>query len=314
MISTEIFSSLLVEKYRPKSLDDIVLSKDDRDYFTSLVSKEEVPHLLFSGSPGTGKTSLAKILVNDILQCQYLYINASDENGIDTIRTKVIGFSQTKSFDGKLKVVLFDECDALSIEGQKALRNVIEEYSSNTRFIFTCNYLFKIMDALRSRCQIFNLVPPLDKVTARVVHILRSENINVPDDEKTKLLELIRTGYPDMRRIINDVQKYSHTGTLLIKSSNTKNLAEKIIQKLIKKTNLIEIRKFVIESEQNFSSDYIQLLREMFEAVYTNSQILEQKNTWLLTISEAMYKDAIVLDKEINWFSCCIKLNDHNIS
>lgn len=170
------------------------------------------------------------------------------------------------------------------------------------------------MDALRSRCQIFNLVPPLDKVTARVVHILRSENIIVPDEEKSKLLELIRTGYPDMRRIINDVQKYSHTGTLLIKCSNTKNLAEKIIQKLIKKTNLIEIRKFVIESEQNFSSDYIQLLREMFEAVYTNSQISEQKNTWLLTISEAMYKDAIVLDKEINWFSCCIKLNDHNIS
>ena len=176
-----MFQNLFVEKYRPKTLVDIVLTNEERLYFESLKSKEEIPNLLFAGNPGTGKTTLGKIIANDILDCQYLYINASDENGIDTIRSKVIGFASTKSLDGKLKLVLFDECDALTLDSQKALRNVIEEYSENTRFIFTCNYLFKIIPALQSRCQIFNLAPPLDGVLNRVVSILKNEGITVPE-------------------------------------------------------------------------------------------------------------------------------------
>jgi replication factor C small subunit len=309
-----MFNELFVERYRPKKLDDLVLSDDDLGFFTSLKDKKEIPNLLFTGSPGTGKTSLAKIIVNDILKCQYLYINASDENGIDTIRNKVIGFSQTKSFDGGIKIVLLDEADSISLEGSKALRNVIEEYSENTRFIFTCNYLFKIIPALQSRCQIFNLVPPLDKVIGRVVSILKQEDINVPVDEKPKLLELIRTGYPDVRRIVNDIQKFSFTGTLSIKDNRAKSVAEKVLHKLLNKTDITDIRKYVIESEQDFSGDYLQLLREMFECVYDSSNENIQKGTWLLTISDAMYKDSIVVDKEINWFSCCLRLNDHSIS
>jgi DNA polymerase III delta prime subunit len=299
-----MFQNLFVEKYRPRKLEDIVLTTEERQYFESLKSKEEIPNLLFAGNPGTGKTTLSKIIATDILDCQYLYINASDENGIDTIRSKVIGFASTKSLDGKLKIVLFDECDALTLDSQKALRNVIEEYSHNTRFIFTCNYLFKIIPALQSRCQIFNLTPPLDGVLNRVVSILKNEGITVPDTEKQKLVELVRSGYPDMRRIINDIQKFSYTGTLTIKDNQVKGIANKVVSKIRGKVSPQELRKYVIEREQEFSGDYLQLLKEMFEVMFESDA---DANT-LLVISEGMYKDAIVIDKEINWFSACLKL------
>jgi replication factor C small subunit len=299
-----MFQNLFVEKYRPKTLADIVLTNEERLYFESLKSKEEIPNLLFAGNPGTGKTTLSKIIANDILDCQYLYINASDENGIDTIRSKVIGFASTKSLDGKLKLVLFDECDALTLDSQKALRNVIEEYSENTRFIFTCNYLFKIIPALQSRCQIFNLTPPLDGVLNRVVSILKNEGITVPDTEKQRLVELVRSGYPDLRRIINDIQKFSFTGTLVIKDNQAKGIASKVVEKIKGKASSQELRKYVIEREQEFSGDYLQLLKEMFEVLFET----DTNANSLLVVSEGMYKDAIVIDKEINWFSTCLKL------
>ena len=299
-----MFNNLYVERYRPKTLADIVLTNEERLYFESLKSKEEIPNLLFAGNPGTGKTTLSKIIANDILDCQYLYINASDENGIDTIRSKVIGFASTKSLDGKLKLVLFDECDALTLDSQKALRNVIEEYSENTRFIFTCNYLFKIIPALQSRCQIFNLTPPLDGVLNRVVSILKNEGITVPDTEKQRLVELVRSGYPDLRRIINDIQKFSFTGTLVIKDNQAKGIANKVVEKIKGKASPQELRKYVIEREQEFSGDYLQLLKEMFEVLFET----DTNANSLLVISEGMYKDAIVIDKEINWFSTCLKL------
>jgi len=299
-----MFQNLFVEKYRPRKLEDIVLTTEERLYFESLKSKEEIPNLLFAGNPGTGKTTLSKIIATDILDCQYLYINASDENGIDTIRSKVIGFASTKSLDGKLKIVLFDECDALTLDSQKALRNVIEEYSENTRFIFTCNYLFKIIPALQSRCQIFSLTPPLDGVLNRVVSIFKNEGITVPDTEKQKLVELVRSGYPDLRRVINDIQKFSYTGTLSIKDNQVKGIANKVVEKIKAKVSPQELRKYVIEREQEFSNDYLQLLKEMFEVLFET----DSNANSLLVISEGMYKDAIVIDKEINWFSTCLKL------
>lgn len=303
-----MFENLLVEKFRPKTLEDVVLSTEHRDFFNSLKEKEEIPNLLFTGSPGTGKTTVSKILIKNVLNCQYLYINASDENGIDTIRSKIIGFASTKSLDGKLKVVLCDEADSISSEAQKALRNVIEEYSDNTRFIFTCNYLFKIIAPLQSRCQIFNLAPPLEGVLNRVVYILKQEGINVPSQEKSKLVELVRSGYPDLRRIINDIQKFSHNGTLHIKENNARGLAEKIISKILTKENPNELRRFVIERESEFSNDYQQLLKEMFEVIFKQDLDQNKKSSILLSLSDGMYKDAIVIDKEINWFSTCLRL------
>jgi DNA polymerase III delta prime subunit len=303
-----MFEKLFTERYRPQNLEDLVLSNDHKEYFSSLVSQEEIPNLLFAGSPGTGKTTLSKILIKKILNCQYLYINASDENGIDTIRTKIIGFASTKSLDGKLKVVLCDEAESISTEAQKALRNVIEEYASNTRFIFTCNYLFKIIDPIQSRCTIFNLNPPLEGIISRIIHILKQENIEVPEIEKPRLLELIRSGYPDLRRIINDVQKFSYTGTLCIKENNARNLAEKVVTKILSKVKPEDLRRFVIERESEFSNDYLQLLKEMFEVIFKQEIDPSRKSSLLLILSEAMYKDAIVIDKEINWFSTCLRI------
>lgn len=307
------FGNLLVEKYRPTSLDDIVLSKDDRQFFESLKEKQEIPHLLFAGVQGSGKTSLAKIIVNDILDCQYLYINASDENGIDTIRGKISGFAKTKSLDGKLKVVLLDEGDQISLDAQKALRNIIEEFASNTRFIITCNYLFKIIPALQSRTQIFNLIPPIEGVVQRVKEILQKENITIEADQKPLLLEHIRKNLPDIRRIINDVQKFSVNGLLQIKNEVSTEFVKQIFDKIQNKYDLTKLRKEIIENEKNFSNDYRNFQKQLFEVIFNSELDYEKKTNLLLTVSKGMELDAFVVDKEVNCFTTLINLS-RNIS
>jgi DNA polymerase III delta prime subunit len=307
------FSNLLVEKYRPTSLKDIVLSKDDREFFESLSKKQEIPHLLFAGVQGSGKTSLAKIIVNDILDCQYLYINASDENGIDTIRGKISGFAKTKSFDGKLKVVLLDEGDQISLDAQKALRNIIEEFASNTRFIITCNYLFKIIPALQSRTQIFNLIPPIEGIVQRVKEILQKENISISPEQKPLLLEHIRKNLPDVRRIINDVQKFSINGSLQIKNDASTSFVKEVFQKILNKYDLTKLRKEIIENEKSFSNDYRNFLKQLFEVIFSSDLDYEKKTSLLLIVSKGMELDAFVVDKEINCFTALINLS-HNIS
>lgn len=305
------FDNLLVEKYRPKTLDDIVLSKDDREFFESLKEKQEIPHLLFAGIQGSGKTSLAKVIVNDILDCQYLYINASDENGIDTIRGKISGFAKTKSLDGKLKVILLDEGDQISLDAQKALRNIIEEFASNTRFIITCNYLFKIIPALQSRTQIFNLVPPIEGVVQRVKEILQKENIVIDATQKPLLLEHIRKNLPDVRRIINDIQKFSVNGSLQIKSEISTEFVKQIFDKIKNKYDLTKLRKEIIESEKLFSNDYRNLLKQLFEVIFSSDLDSGIKTNLLLTVSDSMHSDAFVVDKEINCLSSLIRLHNH---
>ena len=302
------FDNLFIEKYRPKTLNDIVLSKEDREFFESLAQKQEIPHLLFAGVQGSGKTSLAKIIVNQILDCQYLYINASDENGIDTIRGKISGFAKTKSLDGKLKVVLLDEGDQISLDAQKALRNIIEEFAANTRFIITCNYLFKIIPALQSRTQIINLVPPIEGVVQRVKEILQKENITINAEQKPLLLEHIRRNLPDVRRIINDVQKFSISGNLSIKNEVSAEFAKSLFNKIQDKTDLVKLRKEVIENERQFSSDYRSLQKQLFEVVFESALKPEIKTEALLTISKGMELDAFVIDKEINCFTTIINL------
>ncbi len=302
-------NTLFVEKYRPQTLSDMVVDDDTRLFFQSLGNKKDIPNLLFSGSPGVGKSTLGKIIIKDILDCQYLYINASDENGIDTIRQKIIGFAQTKSLDGKMKVVMADEFDNTTGDAQKALRGVIEEYSHNTRFIFTCNYLFKIIPALQSRCQIINLAPDIKGIVTRLLYILKSEGVEVPDSELPKLVELAKNSYPDLRRAINDIQKYSHSGVLNIKYTQARGIAKNIIQKLINKEPVTSIRRYTIESEVDFAGDYTHLLKEMFETLFDSDDISESlKSPLLLALTESIYRDNIVIDKEINMFSCCIKL------
>jgi replication factor C small subunit len=307
------FDQLWVEKFRPSTLEDIVLSKDDRQFFESLKHKREIPHLLFAGIQGTGKTSLAKILVNEILDCQYLYLNASDENGIDAVRGKIMGFAKTKSLDGKIKVVLLDECDQISLDGQKALRNVMEEFASNTRFILTCNYLFKVIPPLQSRCQIVNLIPPVDGVVQRVASILKKQGVEIPVDQKPLLLQHVRKCLPDLRRIINDVQKFSVTGILQVRNEISTQFAKAVFNDLLAKRDLTKIRKDIIENEKQFSNDHRYLLKELFEVTFESDLSPDKKTDCLLIIAHGMETDAFVVDKEINCFSTLISLS-RNIS
>jgi DNA polymerase III delta prime subunit len=303
------FNNLWVEKYRPKSLSDIVLVEETRSIVNSFKDKKEIPNLLLIGIQGIGKTSLAKIIVNDILGCQYLYINASDENGIDTIRNKVVSFSKTKSFDGGIKVIILDEVDGISLEAQKALRNTMEEYSSNTRFILTGNYKHKIIQALQSRCQELNPIPPLEGIAKRVLTILRSENIKLDDAQKKDLVTLIKKLYPDFRKIINEIQKFSSSGSLAIPQLSINNDIVVKITGFIKEKKSNIGRKYYIENEEKFQGDYTTLLRELFN--FTNDVLdfnNEKAKKALLVISEHLYRSSFVVDQEINFYSCIIAL------
>jgi DNA polymerase III delta prime subunit len=307
---SEQFGNLFIEKYRPKTLDEIVLSKEDREFFESLRGKQEIPHLLFSGAAGVGKSSTAKVIVNEILDCQYLYINTSDGGGnIDSIRGSVMGFAKTKSLDGKLKVVLLDELDSASFDSQRALRGITEDYSSTCRFIMTCNYLHKIIPALQSRCQIIQLNPPLEETVKRVVSILKKENIAIPDEQKPLLLKHIKANLPDLRRIVNDIQKYSVTGTLQIRSDVSSEFAQKVFKMICNKHDLMAIRKEIIENEKAFSNDYHNLLKQLFELVFESDLPSEKKTDCMLVISKGMELHNMIVDKEINCFTALINLH-----
>lgn len=307
---TNQFGSLWIEKWRPKTLDEIVLSKDDREFFNSLKAKGEIPHLLFAGPAGVGKTTTAKVIIRDALgEPNFLYLNASDENSIDVIRSKVVSFAQTKSFDGRMKIVLLDEVDGLSGPAQDALRNTIEEYSSNNRFIMTCNYLHKITRPIQSRCTIVNLLPPAEGIVGRISEILKAENISVDPSQKPLLLKHIKANLPDLRRIINDIQKFSVTGTLQIRHDTSTEFAEQIFKKIINKGDLIALRKEIIENEKAFSNDYRSLLKQLFEATYNSDLTTDKKTEAMLIISKHMTDDSFVIDKEINCFTTLINLS-----
>jgi len=316
---SNVFDNLLVEKYRPNKLEDMVLSEENRKYFVNIINKKETPNLLLSGDPGIGKTTVAKILVGkNGIDCQYLYINASDESGVDTIRNKVMNFAQTKSFDGKIKIVILDEADAISSvtsgagksSAQQALRNMMEEYAANTRFILTCNYINKIIPALQSRCQEISLMPPFEDYVKRCVDILKQENIKVENGNKKKLLELIKTKYPDLRRIINTIQKYVINNELIIPDVFTSGtFSEEVYDMLVKHEKLENIREHIIKNEIVFNNDYHQLLKDLFERVYKSSLAEDKKKTIMMYIAEAMYKHQFVMDKEINCFALIIAIS-----
>ena len=301
-----MFDSLFTEKYRPKTLTDLVLSDSNRKYFDSIT--DEIPNLLFVGTPGIGKTTLARILVNDMLECQYLYINASDENGIDTIRSKVVGFAQTKSLDGKVKVVILDEADGITIDGQRALRNTMEEYSSGTRFILTANYKHKIIPAIQSRTQFFDLNPPFDTVLKLIVGIIKQEGIKITEDQKSNFVNVVKQNYPDIRKIINSVQKATVKGIFEVNVGlDSKEIVERIHTEIQSK-NTFGLRKYLIENENEFQGDYHNLMKQYLNYVYDSSLDDNKKRQYIVTISDHMYKDVFVLDKEINAFACWVNL------
>jgi DNA polymerase III delta prime subunit len=300
------FKNIWVEKYRPQTLDDIILSERTREIVSGFV--DEIPNLLFVGTPGTGKTTLARIIVNDILKCNYLYINASDESGIDTIRHKVTNFSQTKSFDGKVKVVILDECDGLTSQAQAALRNTMESFAKYTRFILTANYKHKIIPALQSRCQFLDIKPTLEAAVKRCYGILKQENIEIDEPQKKRFIELVKANFPDLRKAINEIQKNCIEGSLNITNITVDSTLLKTIFSAIEQKDTISLRKQLIENEDSFYGDYDNLMREYLNYLYQQPVQDLKKKEMIAVIADHLYKSAFVLDKEINCFACWISL------
>ena len=300
--------NIWIEKYRPANLKDLIIDDNTKNIIKNF--GKNIPNLLLTGSPGTGKTSLAKIIANDILNCDYLYINASDENGVGTVREKVLGFAQTMSLDGNLKIVILDEVDFGTKNFQAILRNTMESYASTTRFILTGNYKHKIIPALQSRCQSITLKTSLKDVTRRCVEILKLENIEIPSDQKKNLVELIKKYYPDIRKCINELEKYSKSGILDIETKkDTKEVIEIIYNNLMSKKTL-ETRKFLIQNEELFESDHESLLKDLLNYVYDVNIDDTTKKQVILIIADHLFKMMSVTDREICCIACLLQIED----
>ena len=290
---------LYVEKYRSKVLDEYVGNETLKQVIAKYIEQNDIQNLLLYGPPGTGKTTLAKLLINNI-NCDHLYINASDERGIETIREKVQGFASTASFK-PLKVIILDEADFITIQGQAALRNVIETYSMSTRFILTCNFIERIIDPLQSRCQVLKIVPPSKgEVAKHVVTVLEKENTEY-DLDSIKIV--VNQFYPDLRKILNTCQLSTHNGKLTLDKSVliASNYIDKVITELIKPTltSWKTIKQIIADSN---ISEYDELFRELYNRVEEYSK--GNDGEIIILVSESQYQSNFRIDKEINIMAC----------
>ena len=294
------------EKYRPQTLDTYVGNDTVKATFQQYIDTNDVPHLLLYGDAGSGKTTLAKIVANTIAKDNYIYINASDENSVDTVRDKIKQFASSIGFGG-LKLIILDECDYMTPNAQAALRNVIETFSKTTRFILTCNYVDKIIDPIQSRCQIFNIVPPSKKeVASHLVKILDGENVKY---EKDSLVTIINQSYPDIRRVINTTQRCVIGGVLkldektLVEHNYLSSILDVLKSSKSKKEKFDGIRQLLAD---NHVRDFNQMFRYLYDNVdtYANGFV----STIILIIAEAQYKDSFVVDHEINAMAMFIQI------
>lgn len=299
-----------VEKYRPKSLSDIVLTDSNDKIINKFVNDTEIPNLLLYGNPGTGKTSLAKILV-DVLDAEHLLLNCS-EVGIDTVRTTITQFSQTKSFNGKMKIVICDEMDSASSDAQRGLRNTMEENARYCRYILTSNYINRIIQPLQSRCQSLLLAPPIEGIIKRIGYIIKNEHVEVDSVNKTRLVKLVKRLCPDTRKSINEIQKHCIDGKLVLPEIDTADDFALNVLNYIIKNDVLTARKYVIEHEIEFNADYPVLIKAIFDTVCNaNLPITSlQKKMWLMNVGEYMYRGNFVVDPEINFYCMLLALSE----
>jgi len=283
---------LWVEKYRPQTLEEYVGNEIIKDKIADYLKQGSIQNLLFHGVAGTGKTTLAKLIAKN-LNCDLLYINASDERGIDTIRDKIIPFASSMSFND-VKIVILDEADYITPQAQATLRNTIESCSKTTRFIFTCNYLERIISPLQSRCQTFEITPPSKEVvTDLTCRIMVNEDVKINSEA---VISVIDTHYPDIRKIVNTIQGSIVDGELKIDNNSLKNtqLGGLVVDALIRKAKLSEIRQILADSGSREFDD-------LFKYIYDKSSTLfgDNEGEAILIIAKYQYEYTFVLEKEI---------------
>jgi replication factor C small subunit len=294
--------TLWVEKYRSSNLDSYVGNENIKKTIQQYLDQNDIQNFIFYGPAGTGKTTLAKLIVNN-LDCDYLYINASDERGIDTIRDKVSGFASVASFKS-LKVVILDEADFITIQGQAALRNVIETYSRTTRFILTCNFVERIIDPLQSRCQVLKIVPPSKQDIAKhVAGILEKEEVSYTMDD---IKILVSQFYPDVRKMLNTAQLSNQEGELNIDKSVivSNSYTTQVVKELSKpKPSFNEIRQIIANAN-------IQDFEELYRFLYDNASAYAAGSEGMVAIyiNEYSYQANFRIDKEINCMALIARL------
>lgn len=290
-------NTIWMEKYRPKSLEELVLEDDTRQLLEKFVRQQEIPHLILSGNVGSGKTTISKILLS-ILDCDSITLNASDERGIDTIRDKVKMFAMMSSMN-KWKIVFLDEADMLTFEAQTSLRNLMETFSSQTRFILTCNYLNKIIDPVRSRCQTieFKNLHRRD-ILKFLERVLTQEKITYDVDD---LLELIDLYYPDIRSMVNNLNLYSDKGKWKIRGTERFRNLEQLLD-LLKKKDMKGIRELNL--------DYTESYRYLFDKVDKMTDDYGKQVALSLSIAEYLWRETFISDKSINFSACCLNITE----
>jgi len=295
---------LWVERYRPSTMETYIGNEHLKSKVSIYLESGDLPHLLLYGRAGTGKTTLAKLLVKNI-ECDYLYINASDENNVDTVRTKVKTFASTMGFKD-MKIIILDECDYITPNAQAALRNLMETFSKHCRFILTCNYVERIIDPIQSRCQSFQIIPPDRKQVAQhLSNILDNENIEYQLDD---IVTIVNGGYPDIRRIINASQRQVVKGKLVIDEGMTiqndyKLKVLEILKTQNKKNSFKNIRQVLADSKVTDFSDLFRLLFDTVED-WGSGHIAE----CILVLSRYQQSDAVVVDKEINIMAMFVEI------
>jgi replication factor C small subunit len=283
--------TLWTEKYRSQTLDQYIGNDELKNTIQSWITKNDIPHLLLYGKAGTGKTTLAKLITQNI-DCDMMYINASDENGIDTIRDKVKSFASTSTFQ-PLKVVILDESDYLTINAQASLRNIIETFSAKTRFILTCNYVERIIEPLQSRCQAFKietLSKPL--IAAHIADILTAESITY---HLKDVARIINEYHPDIRKIINVTQQNTINGELALTKIDTKFDISDVVKLIQGKDAFKLVRQYLVD---NNISDFEPMYRALYDELGKDNGLIT------MTLAEYQFKHATVVDKEINFMAC----------
>ena len=300
---------LWVEKYRPKTIDECILPSQIKKEFSEVLKQKELQNMMFTGTAGVGKTTVAKALCNQ-LQLDYIVINGSEESGIDTLRNKIKQFASSVSLSGGYKVVILDEADYLNPQStQPALRGFIEEFSANCRFILTCNFKNRIIEPLHSRCSVVEFaMPKSEKVKlanqflSRVEQILASENIN---SDSAVLAELIMKHFPDFRRSINELQRYSNHG--VIDSGILINVSDIAVDTLMSALKLKDFKKMRQWVADNIDIEPASMFRKLYDNMNEHVEPTSIPQM-VLILADYQYKNSFVADHELNMVACCTEI------